>query len=52
MLERLNWARRCRNDVVHEGGLQQTVTVQEVENAIDSASELVQFLTNESGESE
>jgi len=45
ILSRMNWARKCRNDVVHKGELQQVVTSSEVESAIEAARSLVQFLT-------
>jgi len=48
-LNRLNWARRCRNEMVHKGALQQDVTTQEVEDAIDSAAKLITFLSADTG---
>jgi len=47
ILVQLNWARKCRNDVVHKGALQQTVTAQHVERAIEAASKLINFLVND-----
>jgi hypothetical protein len=44
VLSTLNWARRCRNDVVHEGALQQIVSPAEVANAINAAETLVNFI--------
>ncbi len=44
ILSQLNYARRCRNDVVHKGSLQQVVTANEVDNAIDAANKLKQVL--------
>jgi hypothetical protein len=44
---RLNWARKRRNDVVHKGALQETVTVTEVEKAIEAANALISFLISE-----
>jgi hypothetical protein len=47
ILSRINWARRCRNDVVHKGTLQETVRLEDVEAAIIAASTLIDFLLNE-----
>jgi hypothetical protein len=44
ILARLNWARKCRNDVVHKGDLQQSVTGREVQAAIEAAKELIEFI--------
>ncbi|MEX0792826.1 MAG: hypothetical protein WD045_06790 [Pirellulaceae bacterium] len=48
-LNRLNWARRCRNEMVHKGALQQNVTTQEVADAINSAARLIKFLLADPG---
>ena len=37
ILDRLNWARKCRNDVVHEGKVKQDVKSSEVIESIESA---------------
>jgi hypothetical protein len=45
-LGKLNWARKCRNDVVHTGTLSGNVTNRDVEQAIESARKLVRFVVN------
>ena len=42
----LNWTRRNRNDVVHEGSLENPVTADQVNKAIDKAVQLIQFVTS------
>lgn len=44
VIDTLNWARRNRNDVVHQGALEQEVTSGEVNQAIEKASALINFL--------
>jgi len=46
ILGKINWARGQRNDVVHEGGLQQRVTAKEIDEAIEAAESLIEFLLN------
>lgn len=45
ILSRLNFARNCRNDMVHKGQLERQVTSEEVKRAIDAARALIEFLS-------
>jgi hypothetical protein len=44
IMQKINWARARRNDVVHEGRLGSPVSVTEVSTAIDAAQKLIAFL--------
>jgi hypothetical protein len=44
IVQRINWARGHRNDVVHEGRLTSQVSATDVSTAIDAAEKLIVFL--------
>ena len=52
VLSTLNWARGCRNDMVHEGALQQNVSQSKVTGAIEAAEALVQFVVADNTDSD
>jgi hypothetical protein len=47
ILCKLNWARKHRNDMVHKGSLQKVIRRDEIESAIEAATNLIGFLINE-----
>jgi hypothetical protein len=46
LIGKINWARGHRNDVVHQGTLQSKVTKEEVGEAIEAASLLIDFIND------
>ena len=46
LIGKINWARGHRNDVVHQGTLQSKVTKEEVGEAIETASLLIDFIND------
>jgi len=48
----IDWARKKRNKIVHEGGTEEDLSRNAVEEALDAATDLINFMTTNQAEPE